>query len=105
MCTKDELINKLNERSLTPSQVFSLFEINYKPLIETPSPVNRLNGRKFGQNYGTSLVSLVRQCNTELQKKSKENSETVVNLMEMSLKLISKIHSHLFDDNNEYYQL
>ncbi|CAG9319187.1 unnamed protein product [Blepharisma stoltei] len=106
MCTRDELLQKLNDRSLTPALILSSYEYTYKPLIDAPLPINRLNGRKFAQNYGVSLLALIRQCNAELQKKqSKDNCDCILAVMEMGLKLISRIHSHIFDDNSEYYQL
>ena len=105
MNSKEEICSKLFDYHQAPSKLLSIFTNFSKPLIDLNS-VNRLSGRKLSQVYCPALVSIIKQCTSELSKKNHEDYiEYLLELMQNSLMQLSKLQVFYFENLEEYYNM
>lgn len=105
MSSNPESCPKFFDYSQKSSKLLSNFQAYFKPIIDCTNP-SRMTARKFQQTYGGTLISIVKQANSDLIKKSHEkNSDYLLDLMGLSLTQLSKLSSHCPDNKDDIYNL
>ena len=106
MLEREDLTARIADKRASPSQILSSFNSVFKPLLEAPLPISRLAARKHAQNYGPTLLKVVKTCNSELDKKQPEDwSECLMSLMFSALSLVARISLQLFSKPEDYYSM
>lgn len=105
MTAREDLASKIVDRKDTPIQILNCFSSTFKQLHEHEGTVNRLAARKYSQNLGPNLISVLKACAGEISKiHSIEWTECFIQILTRGIDMLSKISQHVFEKPNEYYK-
>ena len=103
---KEDLPGVLGGKKASPSLFYQSFRTAFKPLFEAQEPLSRLSGRKLSQHYGGALMSLSRQCSTELTRSLSDDwTDSVLTILHQAVQLLIKLAPHMGEEGLDVLRL